>query len=290
MAICIQYNTKSNAMNTGKLLFVPSGGLANRMRAMASAWQLAVNTGVKVETIWFCDWALNAPFHSIFEPIDNVAMVAREAKAWELLTLDRPRKRNFRIPLLYQRLRFAQRIDEWQVTPLKNQGFNFNEWARGKNSYMSCYQDFGNVPNSVYKHLFHPVGPVLDEIQSYREHFSAHTIGMHIRRTDNKESIERSPLSLFVDAARREIDQHNDTRIFLATDDETTKTALKAEFGDRIITSPKPAARNSIAGIRGGVAELWMLASTSTIYGSAGSSYSIMAAKIGDNNLEILSK
>ena len=209
-------------MNTGKLLFVPSGGLANRMRAMASAWQLAANTGVKVETIWFCDWALNAPFHSIFEPIDNVAMVAREAKAWELLTLDRPRKRNFRIPLLYQRLRFTQRIDEWQVTPLKNQGFDFNEWATGKNSYMSCYQDFGNVPNSVYKHLFHPVGPVLDEIQSYREHFSAHTIGMHIRRTDNKESIERSPLSLFVDAARREIDQHNDTRIFLATDDEAT--------------------------------------------------------------------
>ena len=258
MAICIQYNTISNAMNTGKLLFVPSGGLANRMRAMASAWQLAANTGVKVETIWFCDWALNAPFHSIFEPIDNVEMVAREAKAWELLTLDRPRERNFRIPLLYQRLRFAQRIDEWQVTPLKNQGFNFNEWARGKNSYMSCYQ--------------------------------AHTIGVHIRRTDNKESIERSPLSLFVDAARREIDQHDDTRIFLATDDEATKTALKAEFGNRIITSPKPAARNSIAGIRGGVAELWMLASTTTIYGSAGSSYSVMAAKIGDNNLEILSK
>ena len=33
-----------------------------------------------------------------------------------------------------------------------------------------------------------------------------------------------------------------------------------------------------------------MLASTTTIYGSAGSSYSVMAAKIGDNNLEILSK
>ena len=90
MAIRIQYNTISNAMNTGKLLFVPSGGLANRMRAMASAWQLAANTGVKIETIWFCDWALNAPFHSIFEPIDNAEMVAREAKAWELLTLDRP--------------------------------------------------------------------------------------------------------------------------------------------------------------------------------------------------------
>lgn len=35
-------------MNKGKLLFVPSGGLANRMRAMASAWQMAQHTGVKV--------------------------------------------------------------------------------------------------------------------------------------------------------------------------------------------------------------------------------------------------
>ena len=277
-------------MNTGKVLFVPSGGLANRMRAMASAWQLAVHTGVKVETVWFCDWALNAPFHSIFEPIENAEMVAREAKAWEQLTLDRPRKRNFHIPLLYQQLRFAQRIDEWQVTPLKNKGFDFNKWAAGKNSYMSCYQDFGHVPNSVYKHLFHPVGPIIDEIQGYHEQFSAHTIGMHIRRTDNKESIERSPLSLFIDAAQREIDLHDDTRIFLATDDEGTKTALKAGLGHRIITSSKPAARNSIAGIRGGVAELWMLASTSTIYGSAGSSYSVMASKIGENKLEVLSK
>ena len=277
-------------MNTGKLLFVPSGGLANRMRAMASAWQLAVHTGVKVETVWFCDWALNAPFHSIFEPIENAEMVAREAKAWEQLTLDRPRKRNFRIPLLYQQLRFAQRIDEWQVTPLKNKGFDFNKWAAGKNSYMSCYQDFGHVPNSVYKHLFHPVGHILEEMQGYHEQFSAHTIGMHIRRTDNKESIERSPLSLFIDAAQQEINLHDDTRIFLATDDEGTKTALKAEFGNRIITSSKPAARNSIAGIRGGVAELWMLASTSTIYGSAGSSYSVMASKIGENKLEVLSK
>ena len=277
-------------MNTGKLLFVPSGGLANRMRAMASAWQLAVHTGVKVETVWFCDWALNAPFHSIFEPIENAEMVAREAKAWEQLTLDRPRKRNFRIPLLYQQLRFAQRIDEWQVTPLKNKGFDFNKWAAGKNSYMSCYQDFGHVPNSVYKHLFHPVGHILEEMQGYHEQFSAHTIGMHIRRPDNKESIERSPLSLFIDAAQREIDLPDDTRILLATDDEGTKTALKAEFGNRIITSSKPAARNSIAGIRGGVAELWMLASTSTIYGSAGSSYSVMASKIGENKLEVLSK
>ncbi len=65
-------------MNKGKLLFVPSGGLANRMRAMASAWQMAQHTGVKVETVWFCDWALNAPFRAIFAPIEHKEMTVRE--------------------------------------------------------------------------------------------------------------------------------------------------------------------------------------------------------------------
>ena len=117
-------------MNKGKLLFVPSGGLANRMRAMASAWQMAQHTGVKVETIWFCDWALNAPFRAIFAPIEHKEMTVREGRTWELLTLDRPRKRNLRIPLLFQRLCFAQRIDEWKVKPLKNQCFDFGPQER----------------------------------------------------------------------------------------------------------------------------------------------------------------
>ena len=62
------------------------------------------STGVKVETVWFCDWALNAPFRAIFAPIEHKEMTVREGRTWELLTLDRPRKRNLRIPLLFQRL------------------------------------------------------------------------------------------------------------------------------------------------------------------------------------------
>lgn len=35
---------------------------------------------------------------------------------------------------------------------------------------------------------------------------------------------------------------------------------------------------------------MWTLAATSTIYGSAGSSYSVMAAKIGENRLQVLTQ
>lgn len=77
-------------MNKGKLLFVPSGGLANRMRAMASAWQMAQHTGVKVETVWFCDWALNAPFHAIFAPIEHKEMTVRKVEPGNCLHLTAP--------------------------------------------------------------------------------------------------------------------------------------------------------------------------------------------------------
>jgi len=277
-------------MNKEYLLFVPSGGLANRMRALASAYNLSQRTGVQTEVVWFCDWALNAPFNSIFEPLSEECFCVREAEKRDILTLDRPRKRNFKLPLLYQLLRFEQRIDEWQVTPLKQKAFDFETWAVGKKSYMSCYQDFGNVENALYRSLFHPVQAVLDEVERYQTSFTDHTFGLHIRRTDNRESIERSPISMFIDAVEHEIEVYEDARFFLATDDEATKDTLRSRFSDRIITPETPASRSDISGIRSGLAAMWTLAATQTIYGSAGSSFSVMAAKVGGNQLQILSK
>ena len=95
---------------------------------------------------------------------------------------------------------------------------------------------------------------------------------------------------MFIDAVEHEIEVHEDARFFLATDDETTKDTLRSRFADRIITPETPASRSDISGIRSGLAAMWTLAATQTIYGSAGSSFSVMAAKVGGNQLQILSK
>lgn len=139
----------------GELVFVPSGGLGNRLRAVASAYHLSIRTGVKLRIYWFQDWALHAPFHSLFQPSPLLDLTEG---SWPTTMLyDRPRRRNFFLPKIYQRWRFTQRIDEQQVTPLKQQGFDFEAWASGKRSYMSCYQDFGLFPDALYSELFHPV-------------------------------------------------------------------------------------------------------------------------------------
>ena len=262
----------------GSLLFVPSGGLANRMRAVASAYELCKKVDSTLQVVWF--------LRSIFEETPLVAI--REATMLDHILYDRARKKNLFVPALPQRILFQRHIKEQDVTPLKKVSFDFEQWARGKRCYMSCYQVFGSFPDELYSRLFRPVKEVMDVVDGYRSQFGSHTIGLHIRRTDNAESIAKSPTSLFINKVREEIDQHADAKVFLATDSAEVKQEFIAAFGSHIITPKEDACRDSISGIRGGVVDLWTLASTQKIYGSAGSSFSPMAASIGGVPLEIM--
>jgi hypothetical protein len=278
-------------MKKSSLLFVPSGGLANRMRAIASAYTLAKETSSKLQVVWFRDWTLNAPFHDIFMPIDKSILSLREASIVDKIINDRPRKRNmyfFRIP---QSIIYDRCIQEKEITPLKEENFDFHKWITdGHSCYMSCYQEFGTYEDSTCRMLFRPTKQVEEKINANVAKFSAHTIGMHIRRTDNSESISKSPTRLFFDYADKEIQAHDDTTIFLATDSEDVKEEMANRYGERIITSQNEADRNSIAGIREGLADMYTLSKTDKIYGSAGSTFSVMAAKIGGNELNVLEK
>jgi len=275
-------------MDKKTLLLVPSGGLANRMRAVASAWQLCRQVGSRLQVVWFKDWALSAAFHDIFEPVDPQLLALREANWGDCLLYDRPRRRNLWLPRLPQRLIFDRIIDEQEVTPLKCAGFDFEAWARDARCYMSCYQVFGSFPASLYRELFRPVAAVMERVEANVRLLGDYAVGMHIRRTDNAEAIAKSPTRLFVEAGLREMEAHPGLRIYLATDNEDVKSELRAAFGDRIVTPSETASRDSANGIRGGLVDMWTLSRMRHIYGSAGSSFSPMAASIGDVPLTIL--
>jgi len=276
-------------MKKGSLLLVPAGGLANRMRAVMSAYNLCRATDSKLQVVWFRDWALNAMFRDIFEPIDAGRLSLREAGPTDYLLNDRPRRRNLWIPKLPQMVVYRRRIYEQYVTPLKQKGFDFEAWLDKKKCYMSCYQEFGTFDHGLYKELFRPIPRVIDVSYDYRSMFSHYTIGMHIRRTDNLESVRNSPTTLFIEAGLRELEAHPDLKIYLATDSEEVKHEMRQVFGKRVITPRAAAERGSTEGIRMAVAEMWTLAHTMHIYGSAGSSFSSMAASVGGTGLTVLS-
>ena len=277
-------------MKREKLTLVPVGGLANRMFSVASAYNICRNAGVDLRIIWFRDWALNARFYEIFKPIEVEHLQLRDCKPLDYLLNDRPRKKNFFIPRLSQMLMYDRAIYENSVTELRNSGFDFTSWANRGRSYLANYQNIGQYEDKLFTALFCPVDEVMDVVQRNCDSFSGNTIGVHIRRTDHIISIKESPTELFVNAVKSEIDEHDDTKIYLATDDQPTKHEFLSLFGDRVVTMEAAAARGNVEGIRGGLVDMWTLSRTTKIFGSANSTFSVMASKIGQNNLIVLRK
>ena len=276
-------------MNRGSFLHVPSGGLANRMRSIASAYTLAQAVGSRLQNVWFQDWALNAPFSSIFVPQPQLPL--REATLTDHLLYDRARRKNLWLPALPQRLLFSHRLHEDDIWTLMTQQFDFAAWAQDHNCYMSNYMDFYPYDSRLLHELFVPVSEVTDAVNRNRELLgSGHVIGIHIRRTDHVISIAKSPTSLFIDKIKAEVDAHADTKVFLATDSNDVKQELKDIFGDRIVTPSAEARRDGIEGIRGGLVDMYTLAATQRIYGSQGSTFSKMASRLGNIELWFLEK
>lgn len=182
----------------GKITFVPVGGLANRMRAVASAVMLAGKTKSELSIIWFQDWALNAPFYQLFKPVDREVACLRDASRLDYALLDRPRSKNFHFPLLFQKLLFKSCLYERSITPLCNRHFDFERWVKeGGCVYMASYTAFQPYDYAWISRLFVPVDEIMEEVENRCRNFSDAMIGVHIRRTDNLASIRQSPIELF---------------------------------------------------------------------------------------------
>lgn len=273
-----------------KLFFVPVGGLANRMRALASAYTLARRVGIGLTAVWFKDWALNAPFNTLFQHVEREDIIIREATTCDYLVFDRPRKKNLFIPRFFQRILFDDSLYEKQITPLCKQQFDFDVWAKQGEVYMASYTGFQKYDYALLRKLFVPQHDINDAIASFSKRFSENTVGVHIRRTDNAASILQSPTELFIEAIDREIARNKETTIFLATDSEEVKGEMRSRYGGRVLTSNEKADRNSIAGIKGGIIDMYTLSKTNKIYGSFQSSFSELASQLGGVPLEILKK
>ena len=260
------------------ITLVPFGGLANRMKAIDSTIGLAAATGAEAEIIWFRDSGLNCGFEDLFKPLSIDGIEMREATVGDYILNDRPRKKNLRIPRLFQAIKFAGCIYGADVLRRMERGFDFSAWVKDrKNVFLtSCYDHFkGNGFSDLQ-----PIDSISEIIDERSKEFNHATIGVHIRRTDHALCISNTPTSLYISEMEKAIANDPATNFYLASDSDEEKGKLTAHFGSRIITSEKTADRNSVDGMREGLAEMMLLSRTSRIIGSTFSSYSQVASRI----------
>lgn len=255
------------------LLVKPNGGLCNRMRVIKSLLALKANCNQKqrIWVVWEKNDELNAPFNILFKSIKGINVITTTPLQTRFLYFLFNRILRFKIYLKNDILKYFKRTSNIQDLFFLN-----------KNVIIETDIDFfmPEYKASDFK-LVNNLKKVVDEFIFQNK--INETIGMHIRRTDNKVAIENSPIFLFYNEIENELINNNDLRFFVASDDDTEILKLKQKFPNKIITFASNKQRNNYEGIKQAVIELFILSSSKKIYGTYWSSFSEMAIQLNNN-------
>lgn len=277
-------------MQTGKtseIVLIPNGGLANRMRAVNSMVEFTKAEKIKLRIIWISNAELNAPYSALFKPLPHAHVTLSEGGAIASLLYNSPRKSNLYLSDLTTRLLFDKRLFWRDVKTAKEKGQLEQILKTSGKIFIESNYDFGDYTGKLPAN-FTPCDEIAGNVSRFiGRHFAPRTIGIHIRRTDNVQSIARSPLAFFTDAIRKELAADPETRFFVASDDATEKAVLRETFGEKVITRDIECRRNKKEGIIRAAEDLYLLSHTARIYGSYYSSFSEMAAALGKTRLTV---
>jgi len=252
----------------------PMGGLANRMRVLDSVFNLAQKLNYQVIIIWEKSFELNCSYEKLFVLPENVSLVETQKGRFS--------KRAFEFvqhKLKWMGIKIPQGYDYYllfdDVTNIKD----YNNIKVFDNVYIQTVHRFAEV--AEHMNNFMPVNDLLLKINDIKANFSQYTLGVHIRRTDNDNSIKFSPTNKYFKYIDDEINHFPELKIYLATDSHDEVSLMNDKYPRRIIHYEKSLSRNTEAGICDALVDMYCLASTKKIIGSYYSSFSEVASEIG---------
>ena len=269
-------------------------GLGNRIRSIISGLGLANDLNQKLTIFWKKDEALNCSFFELFErnPAFEVKRFNWVSKLLELGKTDRKIKRGLsKIIYWFLKVDFFMFDDDFKKYVWNNHDYIFHISTlpkRRRNIYISTCNEF--YPGNNFLKLLRPNQELQQLISGITSGFSNNIIGVHIRRTDHPKSIEESPLINFVLAMEKEMASDPSVTFYLATDDPLVESDLLKRFPPIFFIRKKVHSRNDCRGIKDAMLDLYCLAKTKKIYGSFESSFSEIAARIGNIPLVIVRK
>jgi hypothetical protein len=253
------------------IIIQPRAGLCNRLRAIASAISLAEASNNKVHVIWEMSRECNSRFSDLFELPAEIYRLTELNSSSEIAAF------NSRMPQLFSRYQNCY-IGQNLIGQIVNQQDWFTLTSKFRHLYISTWNSFFLPSSRLPFHVFIPRKHIRKVIEA--NNFD-NMIGIHIRRSDNKEAIFHSPNEGFVEQINTEIKTDDKLEFFLATDEPSVQTELVKEFPGRIVTHKKSSLdRNDSKAIRDAVIDLFSLASCRKLIGSYYSSFSRTAADI----------
>lgn len=255
--------------NDPRIVIVPEGGLCNRLRVLLSISALMSEIDRPVRLAWSKSAECGAWFEELFLPWEQKELTIAH-RHWCETPIAR---QNLHIPALFRLLFFDKQVSNLLPSRHGNLPQLLAQHARFYAS--TCYAQGPYSP--VLARRLRPLPHLQHRIDALKTQFGTHTIGVHIRRTDNTESISKSPLSAFIAA----MDSRPNATFFLSTDDSRVRHTLSQRYGQRLLTQTSPVQRNTLSGMEDAVVDLFTLAQTDELLGSYWSSFTDTAAEMG---------
>ncbi len=254
------------------LIVEPLGGLGNRMRVIDSAAVLAEEIDTRLRVVWTLDKSLAAPFGALFEPAPQIA----ELVEIDLRGGDRG---NARMRRYAESCKPDLTLEQAEIPELAARRFDLRGLGADGTLYLRTWSRFRKV-EAPYR-MFVPVAGLRTDIELIASRYDE-TIGVHIRRKDNKTAIATSSTKLFIEEMRRALERAEARSFFLATDDPREQRRLEAVFPGAILSHPKRSLdRLEAVAAEDAVVDLYCLARTKRLIGSYWSSFTDAAAAIG---------
>lgn len=266
-----------------QIVLAPWGGLCNRMSAILSAIETQKVTGMKFTVVWDNVHLCKCDFDDLFYPLD-MSSLGSEYDSMEITPLRtfhlHPDRRFFYfLPDVLRKFTFNKCFEGYELQKLDFA----KEMSKYDKVYIRACAPLSPCQLSAtikVSDIFRPKPDIIEKIKKVTENFGDNIIGIHIRRTDHVNASNQSPMELFYKMMDEEIQNDNSVKFYVASDDEDCKNEMKNRYGDRIVTAVWNLSRDSVEGMKDAVAELYCLGATKKIIGSAGSTYSNMAARL----------
>ena len=264
----------------------PLGGLSNRILAINSAYFLAKELDRELVIIWEKNSELGCWYEDVFEKIDDFRFIY-------LNSMDKIKSRlsHYRINRIKKSCDVVFGYEEMKDYSPVNMKFRENEIGKiiGRAIFIEHCSQFYEIPSFdafVWNHRIREASKVMtDQLGGSNQY-----VAVHIRRTDHAYAIKNSPLELFEEKIGEILNENHSIKIFLATDDYEVEKQLKFKFGEAIIAKEnKVFKRTSKQGIIDACIDILCLSEAKYIIGSTESSFSVLASRLKNRELIIVS-
>lgn len=275
------------------IIVEPCAGLGNRFIALASAYRAAESLNEKLTVIWKSESVLGASMKELFFLPQDIDVVEIREFGYKKDFIGQIRGNIIKNKYRKMSDAFFSCDDIMELYNEKGEK-GVSEVIKSNNTvYIKATNPFFDIFNA--DNVFDFITPAAD-IAARRDAVlraseGKRLVGVHIRRTDHIEAIKNSPLELFIERMDRELEAEPETYFYVATDSPDTEDELKQIFKDRIITfNDKCLKRETVSGIKDAYVEMLCLAAGEKIFGSFNSTFSLMAARLGNIPLIVVKK